>query len=407
MTVNRLIELRNYHWKGVNKLGRPVSGRILALSEMEVRDKLKQQKITVKTLAPKKVSTLRMQLERVKRKDITLLTRQLATMLATGIPIVQAIKLVSDSYRKAEIKSLLLSLSKNIESGTPLSVALKASRHFDSLYVDLVASGEAAGNLADTFQRIADYREKSEQLKSKVIKAMIYPCMIFLVAIVVSYLMLTLVIPEFESLFTSFGSELPWFTQQVLAVSHFTQSHSFSIAIATIGLFLLIKLLVTRSFRWRLYFSRLSLRIPIVGSIISKASIAKFSRTLATSFSAGIPILACIHTSAKTTRNLHYQTALESVYRETAAGMPLYLAMRYTDSFPEMTLQLVMIGEESGRLDDMLHKVATIYEVEIDDTVDNLGKIIEPLIIVFLSLIVGSLVFAIYLPIFNLMNVIG
>lgn len=407
MKNKRPIELKNYRWKGVNNLGRPTSGYILALNEAEVRDKLKQQKIRVKSLLPKKVSSIRKLLERVKGKDITLLTRQLATMLVTGIPIVQAIKLVSDNHRKAEMKSLLLSLNKSIEAGTPLSVALKANRHFDSLYIELVASGEAAGNLAEIFQRIANYREKSERLRAKVIKAMIYPGMISLVAIIVSYLMLAVVIPEFEAMFSSFGSELPWFTQQVLSVSHFTQSHSLSIFVTLLGFGMVIKVARNRSYRFRLLVSRLSLRIPITGKIMSKAAIAKFSRTLATSFGAGIPILSSLQTSAKTANNLHYQTALDSVHKDTAAGMPLYLAMRYADVFPEMVLQMVMIGEESGRLDDMLNKVATIYEIEIDDTVDNLGKIIEPMIIIFLSLIVGSLVFAIYLPIFNLMNVIG
>jgi len=407
MKTKREVELKNYRWKGINSLGRPTSGYILALSEAEVHEKLKQQKIKVKSLVAKKVSSIRKQLERIKAKDITLLTRQLATMLTTGIPIVQAIKLVSDNHRKAEMKSLLLSLNKSIESGTPLSVALRANRHFDSLYIELVASGEAAGNLAEIFQRIASYREKSERLRAKVIKAMIYPSMIVLVAIIVSYLMLAVVIPEFEAMFNSFGSELPWFTQQVLSVSHFTQSHSLSIFVGLLALILVIKIARSRSYRFRLFFSRLSLQIPIAGKIMSKAAIAKFSRTLATSFGAGIPILSCLQTSAKTANQLHYQTALDSVYKNTAAGMPLYLAMRYADVFPEMTLQMVMIGEEAGRLDDMLNKVATIYETEIDDTIDNLGKIIEPLIIIFLSLVVGSLVFAIYLPIFNLMNVIG
>lgn len=407
MKPKRPIELKNYRWKGVNNLGRPTSGYMLALSEAEVRDKLKQQKITIKSLTAKKISSIRKQLERIKARDITLLTRQLSTMLATGIPIVQAIKLVSDNHRKAEMKSLLLSLNKSIESGTPLSVALKTNRHFDSLYVELVASGEAAGNLADIFQRIASYREKSERLRAKVIKAMIYPCMILLVAIVVSYLMLAVVIPEFEDMFHSFGSELPWFTQQVLSVSHFTQSHSLNIAGGLFVLIITLKMFRSRSPRFRLLLSRLSLKIPITGKIMSKAAIAKFSRTLATSFGAGIPILSCLQTSAKTANQLHYQIALDSVYKDTAAGMPLYLAMRYADVFPEMTLQMVMIGEESGQLDDMLNKVATIYETEIDDTIDNLGKIIEPMIIIFLSLIVGSLVIAIYLPIFNLMDVIG
>ncbi len=405
--MKRPIELKNYRWRGVNSAGKPASGYILALTESEVRDKLKQQKVRVKSLVPRNVSFFRKHFEKIKGKDITLLTRQLSTMINTGIPIIQAFKLVADNHQKAEMKSLLLSICKSIESGTPLSTSLKVSPHFDALYIDLVASGEASGNLGEVFKRIATYREKSEQLRAKVVKAMIYPSMVMLVALVVSYLMLTMVIPQFEDMFVGFGSELPWFTQQVLKVSDFTQDYSlflFGLIATTV---IVVKILSKRSYSFRLALSRLSLRIPVIGTVISKAAIAKFSRTLATSFGAGIPILSCLKTSARTANQLHYQTALETVHQDTAAGMPLYLAMRHSNVFPEMTLQMVMIGEESGRLDEMLNKVATIYEIEIDDTVDNLGKILEPMIIVFLSLVVGSLVVAIYLPIFNLMSVIG
>ena len=407
MRNKRPVELRSYHWKGTNAVGRLVSGKQLALSEGEVRDRLKQQKIRIQKLTSHKISWLKTQREKVTTKDITLLTRQFATMLSTGIPLILALKLVSDNHKKSEMISLLLGLTKNVESGMPLSSALRTIRHFDPLYVDLVSTGEATGNLGQVFERIASYREKSERLKAKVIKAMIYPSMVLLVALVVTWGMLTMVIPQFETMFTSFDSELPWFTQQVLNVSYFVREQGPFIAGGILASVILIKLARSRSYRSRLYFSRLSLRLPIVGPILSKAAIAKFSRTMATSFGAGIPILSCLKSSAKTTNNSHYQAAIEGVYKETAAGMPLYLAMRHSNAFPEMPLQMMMIGEESGRLDDMLNKVATIYEVEIDDTVDNLGQIIEPLMIVFLSVLVGSLVIAIYLPIFNLMNVIG
>lgn len=407
MRKKRNIELKVYRWKGTNSVGRQVSGKSLALSEGEVRDRLKIQKIRIQKITAHKVSAIKKRLEQVKPKDITLLTRQMATMLATGIPLVQALKLVSDNHRKAEMISLLLSLSKNVESGMPLSSALREISHFDSLYVDLVATGEETGNLSHVFERIASYREKSERLKAKVIKAMIYPSMVLLVALIVSWGMLTMVIPQFESMFTSFGSELPWFTQQVLEVSYLAREQGPIFAAVIVSTFFFVKIARARSFRVRLYFSRLSLRTPIIGSILSKAAIAKFSRTMATSFGAGIPILSCLKSSARTTNNYYYQTAIEDVHKETAAGMPLYLAMRHSNTFPEMPLQMMMIGEEAGKLDDMLNKVATIYEIEIDDTVDNLGSIIEPLIIILLSVIVGSMVIAIYLPIFNLMNVMG
>ncbi|MBY8097684.1 type II secretion system F family protein [Vibrio fluvialis] len=401
-------ELKNYRWKGVNSTGKKVAGQTLAISEIEVRDKLKEQHIQVKKIKKGSVSVLTRLTNRVKTKDITILTRQLATMLTTGVPIVQALKLVGDNHRKAEMKSILAQITKGVEAGTPISKAMRtASTHFDALYVDLIQTGEQSGNLAEVFERLATYREKSEQLRAKVIKALIYPSMVILVALGVSYLMLTMVIPEFESMFTGFGAELPWFTQQILKLSHGVQAYSAGAFIASLSLVFGIKAARKKSFVVRLKTSQLSLRFPIIGGVLAKAAIAKFSRTLATSFSAGIPILASLKTTAKTAGNVHFETAIQDVHRHTAAGMPMYIAMRNTQAFPEMVLQMVMIGEESGKLDDMLNKVATIYEFEVDNTVDNLGKILEPLIIVFLGIVVGGLVVAMYLPIFNLMSVLG
>ncbi|ELL0573804.1 type II secretion system F family protein [Vibrio fluvialis] len=401
-------ELKNYRWKGVNSTGKKVAGQTLAISEIEVRDKLKEQHIQVKKVKKGSVSVLTRLTNRVKTKDITILTRQLATMLTTGVPIVQALKLVGDNHRKAEMKSILAQITKGVEAGTPISKAMRtASTHFDALYVDLIQTGEQSGNLAEVFERLATYREKSEQLRAKVIKALIYPSMVILVALGVSYLMLTMVIPEFESMFKGFGAELPWFTQQILKLSHGVQAYSAGAFIASLGLVFGIKAARKKSFVVRLKTSQISLRFPIIGGVLAKAAIAKFSRTLATSFSAGIPILASLKTTAKTAGNVHFETAIQDVHRHTAAGMPMYIAMRNTQAFPEMVLQMVMIGEESGKLDDMLNKVATIYEFEVDNTVDNLGKILEPLIIVFLGIVVGGLVVAMYLPIFNLMSVLG
>ncbi|EPM7843695.1 type II secretion system F family protein [Vibrio fluvialis] len=401
-------ELKNYRWKGVNSTGKKVAGQTLAISEIEVRDKLKEQHIQVKKIKKGSVSVLTRLTNRVKTKDITILTRQLATMLTTGVPIVQALKLVGDNHRKAEMKSILAQITKGVEAGTPISKAMRtASTHFDALYVDLIQTGEQSGNLAEVFERLATYREKSEQLRAKVIKALIYPSMVILVALGVSYLMLTMAIPEFESMFKGFGAELPWFTQQILKLSHGVQAYSAGAFIASLGLVFGIKAARKKSFVVRLKTSQLSLRFPIIGGVLAKAAIAKFSRTLATSFSAGIPILASLKTTAKTAGNVHFETAIQDVHRHTAAGMPMYIAMRNTQAFPEMVLQMVMIGEESGKLDDMLNKVATIYEFEVDNTVDNLGKILEPLIIVFLGIVVGGLVVAMYLPIFNLMSVLG
>ena len=400
--------LRNFYWRGVNSSGKQVSGQTLALSEVEVRSNLNEQKIRIKKIKKRSISAFSRLKHSVKRKDITLLTRQLATMLTTGVPIVQAIRLVGENHLKAEMKSILKQVCFAIEAGTPLSKALAtSSRHFDHFYIELVATGEQTGHLAAVFERLAEYREKSEALRSKVIKAMIYPVMVSLVAIGVTVLMLTMVIPEFESIFKGFNADLPWFTQQVINLSHLLQSSGHWFITVLFSLFLLLKYLQRKSLKCQLKTSQWLLAIPVIGGVLAKAAIAKFSRTLATSFSSGIPILTSLKTTAKTTTSLYYQTAMESVYHNTAAGMPLYIAMRHSHAFPEMVLQMVMIGEESGQLDNMLNKIAAVYEQEVDNTVDNLGKILEPLIIVLLGSIIGGLVVSMYLPIFNLMSVIG
>ncbi len=398
--------LKNFHWKGTSNSGKKMSGQMMALNENEVRNKLREQRITIKKLTRRSLSFTSRLTNQVKRKDITVLTRQLSTMLGTGVPIVQAIKLISDSHKKAEMKSILNQISMSVSAGTPISKSMKASSpFFDDFYCDLIATGEQTGNLAEVFDRLATYREKSEELRSKVVKAMIYPAMVVLVATGVSVLMLTMVIPEFEAMFKGFGAELPWFTQQVIHLSHFLQSYLFLIVLAIFAFIFAIKMMRKSSYSFRLKTSRMSLKAPILGPIFSKAAIAKFSRTLSTSVSAGIPILNSLKSTAKTAGNLHYQVAVEQVYEDTAAGTPMYIAMRNTQAFPEMVLQMVMIGEESGNLDDMLNKVATIYEFEVDNTVDNLGKILEPVIIVFLGVVVGGLVVSLYLPIFKLVSV--
>jgi type IV pilus assembly protein PilC len=405
---NTTPQLKNFRWKGINSSGKKTSGQTLAMSEIEVRERLNAQHIKIKKLKKSSISFLSKLSHRVKGKDITVFTRQISIMLVTGVPLVQALKLVSNNHKKAEMKSILMSVTRAVEAGTPMSKAMRtASSYFDPLYTDLIATGELSGNLPEVFERLATYREKSEELRAKVIKALIYPAMVILVALGVSFLMLTQVIPEFEKMFVGFGAELPWFTRQILGLSAWMQTWGAFIGLGILSLGVSARIMVKRSDTFQLMMDRALLKIPVLGPVLSKAAIAKFSRTLATSFSAGIPILTSLKTTSKTSGNMHYQLAIEEVYRDTAAGMPMYVAMRNCDVFPDLVLQMVMIGEESGRLDEMLNKVATIYEFEVDNTVDNLSKILEPLIIVFLGVVVGGLVTAMYLPIFNLMSVLG
>ncbi|EDP57602.1 type II secretion system F family protein [Vibrio sp. AND4] len=401
-------QLKNYRWKGINRSGKKISGNVLAITELEVREHLDAQHITIKKLKKGSISFITKFNHRIKGKDVTVFTRQITTMLMTGVPIVQALKLVAKSHKKAEMKSTLMSITRAVEAGTPISKAMgTTSKHFDPLYTNLIATGEQSGNLPQVFDRLATYREKSEQLRARVAKALIYPTMVILVALGVCYLMLTQVIPEFEKMFVGFGADLPAFTQTILDLSAWIQNWGHLAGLVFFILLIYSNIMVSRSAPFKLLLARWSLNIPILGPVLSKAAIARFSRTLATSFSSGIPILIALKTTSKISGNMYYQLAIEDVYRDTAAGMPMYVAMRNGNVFPELVWQMVMIGEESGRLDDMLNKIATIYEFEVDSTVDNLSKILEPLLIIFLGVVIGGLVIAMYLPIFNLMSVIG
>lgn len=401
-------QLKKYRWIGINHRGKRVSGSTLATSEAQVRAQLNAQSIALRSIKQKPVSFFTHLTQGINKKEITIFTRQLSVMLATGVPIIQALKLVTHSYQKPTMKTLLTHLISGIESGQPIANTMKqVSPLFDSFYIDLVVTGEQTGNLAEVFDRIATHREKSERLNAKVLKALIYPTAVIATSLLVTYLLLTVVIPQFKEMFDDFGAQLPWFTRQVIAFATFAQSYSIHLLV-TLSLLLVIgKLAYEKSLSSKKLINRLQLKIPLVGSLITKASIARFSRTLATSFNAGIPILTALKASSQNTSNLQFQAGIELVAHDTTAGIPLYIAMRNSSLFPEMVLQMVMIGEESGRLDEMLYKIANIYEFEIDNTVDNLGKIIEPIIILFLGIMIGGLVIAMYLPIFNLMSVLG
>ena len=328
-------------------------------------------------------------------------------MLATGIPILQALNMITDSQKNIKVKSILKQISLSVETGQPLSLAMKqASSAFDELLIGLVITGEKTGQLSELFERIATYREKEEQLKAKVHKAMIYPVIVLSVAFIICYLMLSFVIPEFESMFNSFGAELPKFTQQVLQLSYYSQTYGVQFILLALFIYLALKLLSKRSPSIQLKTNQLYLRLPILGNIFCKADISKFSRTLATSFSAGLPILEGLDQASQTAMNLHYQIAIEQASVRTATGIPIHLALQKSDAFPDLMIQMIMIGEESGTLDKMLTKLANMYEFEVDNSVDNLGKAIEPFIMLFLGVIIGGLVVAIYLPIFNLVTVL-
>ncbi|MDC4167196.1 type II secretion system F family protein [Photobacterium damselae] len=401
-------KIRYYRWRGVNQGGKKITGVTLGFQEQEVRAQLTEQMIQVKKIKRTNPSTLDKIRNQMKSSDVTAITRQLATMIESGVPIVQALKLMASSHHKAEVRAVLTQVNTQVEAGASLSKALKSSSPlFNNFYCDLVATGEETGYLGQVFVRLATYREKSEAMRKKVIKAMIYPSMVMLTAISVTILMLVFVIPQFAAIFGSFGAELPWFTRQVLKSSDFLINYGGYLAVGLLLALVLYRYSYKRSYSFRLRMARLSLRLPIIGNVVLKATIARFARTLATTFSAGIPLLTGLQSAGKTAGNLHIEEAIMEAHTSAAAGMPLYLSLRQCNVFPELMLQMTMIGEESGSLDDMLNKMASLYENDVDNIVDNLGQILEPLIIIVLGVLIGGLLVAMYMPIFTLMSVIG
>jgi type IV pilus assembly protein PilC len=401
------VTLARFRWHGINQTDRQQKGTLIACTEQEVLAELKAQGI--QTLAISRCSLpLNQRFQRLSKSEVTQFSRQISLMISTGLTLMQALKLTAKHHHKWVMKAMIWHVVKQVEAGTPLSSALRHyPDHFDRFYIELIQTGEQTGQLSQAFDRVAHYREKSEALRSKVIKASIYPMMVVSVSLLLAFVMLTSVIPQFETMFKGFNAQLPWFTRQVLHLSHWLTDYTLLLVV------ILLSSVLTLHFsyqRWRLLrvaIAKFKLSLPLIGTINQKASIAKFSRTLSTSFNAGITLIDGLKTAGNTAGNLYYQDLLADIHHKTASGMPIYLAMRSCNAFPEMVLQMIMIGEESGQLDRIFDQIAVIYENEVDDIVDNLGKIIEPVIILLLGSIVGGLVIAMYLPIFNLMSVLG
>ena len=401
-------KIRYYQWRGVNQAGRKVSGVTMGFQEQEVRHQLTEQMINIKKIKRTSPGTLNRLRNQMKSEDVTMVTRQLATMVESGVPVVQALTLMANSHHKAEMRATLIQVTNQVEAGSSLSKAMRSSSPlFDKFYCDLVDTGEQTGHLGQVFSRIAIYREKAEAMRKKIIKAMIYPSMVSITAILVTVLMLVFVIPQFAAIFSGFGAELPWFTRQVMKASDFLINYGLYLGLGLLFTIIGYRYSYRHYYRFHYRMDKLSLKLPIVGEVLLKATISRFSRTLATTFNAGIPLLTGIQSAGKISNNLYIEQAIDEVYNSTAAGMPLYLALRQADVFPELMLQMVMIGEESGALDDMLNKMAQLYEDDVDNTVDNLGQILEPFIIIILGIIIGGLLVAMYMPIFTLMSVMG
>jgi type IV pilus assembly protein PilC len=394
-----------YNWEGKDKKGNKVRGRTLAVNENAVRAELRRQAI-VPTKIRKQTRLFRTG-GKISPEDIAIFSRQLATMLAAGIPLVQAFEIVGVGHEKPAMQKLILDIKTNIEGGSSLHESLaKHPLYFDDLYINLVEAGEQAGALESLLDKVATYKEKTEALKKKIKKALFYPAAVLAVAVIVTLILLLFVIPQFEALFKGFGADLPAFTRMVIELSRFVQDQGWWMGIIAGGAFFTFFYFKKRSRALRHFLDRLSLRIPIVGPILVKAAIARYARTLSTMFSAGVPLVEAMESVAGATGNIVYEMAVMRMRDEVATGQRLQRAMENTGLFPNMVVQMIAVGEESGSLDAMAAKVADFYELEVDTAVDGLSSLLEPLIMAILGVLVGGLVIAMYLPIFKLGAVI-
>ncbi|WP_345875094.1 type II secretion system F family protein [Shewanella algae] len=400
-------KIHTFVWKGLNKEGKQSSGELRGASITEIKTLLKSQGINPKTVRKKSAPVFGGD-KKIKPMDIAVITRQIATMLAAGVPLVTSIELIARGHEKNKVRVLLGTVLADVQAGIPLSDSLRPHRvYFDDLYVDLVAAGEHSGALDAVFDRIATYREKAEALKSKIKKAMFYPAAVVVVAIAVTVLLLVAVVPQFEEIFNGFGAELPAFTQLIVNISRGLQSTWYLfLAAIVISIWLFVRA-HRNSEHFRNRIDEMVLKIPAIGDILHKGAMARFARTLATTFAAGVPLIDGLESAAGASGNYVYRKALLNVRTEVMAGMQMNVAMRTTKLFPDMLIQMVMIGEESGSLDNMLNKIANIYEMQVDDAVDGLSSLIEPIMMVVIGTIVGGLIVGMYLPIFQMGNVVG
>src|SRR6202171_5017430 len=393
-------------WEGKDKRGNRVKGKSLAASEASLRADLRRQGVAATRV--KTQSNAFRSGGKVEPSDIAVFSRQLATMMSAGIPMVQAFEIIGNGHEKPAMQKLVLDVKGNIEGGSTLHESLaKHPLYFDDLFVNLVEAGEQAGALETLLDKIATYKEKTEALKKKIKKDLFYPAAVLVVAIIVSCILLIFVIPQFESLFKGFGADLPAFTQMVVGMSRFMQHQGWLVGIVIGGSVYAFLYFHKRSRNMRRALDRAMLKFPIIGPILVKSAIARFARTLSTMFAAGVPLVEAMQSVAGATGNIVYEEGTLRMKDEVATGQRLQRAMENTGLFPNMVVQMIAVGEESGALDTMSGKVATFYEEDVDAAVDSMSSLLEPLIMAILGVLVGGLVIAMYLPIFKLGSVVG
>ena len=396
-----------FTWQGTDKQGRTSKGEIESVSMAMAKAQLRRQGINPKSVRKKAKPLFGSGGKPIKPMDIAVFTRQLATMMKAGVPLVQSFDIVGEGLENPGMRDLVMSVKNDVASGTGLANGLeKHPKYFDELYVSLVASGETSGTLETMLDRVATYKEKSEALKAKIKKALTYPIAVVVVALVVTALLLIKVVPQFAETFSAFGSELPAFTLFVLNISNFTQEWWFIILVGIISFIAVYKEIHKRSFAFREAQDKVMLKAPVVGDIVYNSVIARFSRTLATTFAAGVPLVDALDSVAGAAGSIPYAAAIRQIRDDVTTGATLYNSISSTGMFPMMLLQMVSIGEESGALDEMLDKVATHYEEAVDNSVDSLSSLMEPIIMSVLGVLVGGLMVAMYLPIFMLGSVV-
>ncbi|HCT04545.1 MAG TPA: type II secretion system protein F [Pseudomonas sp.] len=391
-----------YAWEGINRKGRRVSGQTAGHDVALVKAQLRRQGICPERVRKRSPGMPNL-VTPIKPADIALFTRQLATLLKAGIPLLQAFDIIGEGFENRQVRELVKGLKHAIATGNSLATALrKHPRHFDELYCNLVAAGELAGALETLLERIALHLEKSQQLKARIKKAMTYPIAVLVVASVVSTVLLIHVVPQFQSLFAGVDSQLPGFTLQVIGLSEFLQQAWWGVAlglgVAVVGLRQAYR--VSPGFRYRVDAGLLN--TPLAGTLLKKSAVARYARTLSTTFAAGVPLVQALGSVAGAVGNGPFKQAIEHMRHDVSTGMPLNQSMAASNLFPGMAIQMTAIGEESGTLDHMLEKVASHYEADVEHLVDNLTSLMEPLIMVLLGGIVGALVVAMYLPVFQL-----
>jgi type IV pilus assembly protein PilC len=403
LTQRKDVKEYTYIWEGVDRANRQIRGESKAASETVVTTNLRRQGIRITKI---KRQTFRGG-RKVSERDITFFTRQLATMLRAGVPLLQSFEIVARGHANARFSRLVMDIKSRVEAGSSLSQAFREHPvQFDNLYCNLVGAGETAGMLDGILDRLATYKEKILAIKSKIKTAMFYPISVIIVAIVVTWVILVFVIPAFKQVFTSFGADLPAPTLIVMALSDFVVTWWWLMFLSILGTFAAFVVLKRRSAAFRYALDRISLRIPIIGPILEKATIARWTRTLSTMFAAGVPLVESLDAVGGAAGNSVYAVATKRIQTDVSTGTSLTNAMANTKLFPSMVLQMTQIGEESGSLDGMLSKIADFFEREVDDAVAALSSLLEPLIIVFLGVVIGGLVVAMYLPIFKLGSVV-